>query len=155
MPTLIPDTIEPVTPSEKDSALAKESSRQLAPLLGARKELTFQVLKNGHPSEPVRVPVAAVRLLVYILTEMAKGNAVTLIPIQAELSTQEAADLLNVSRPFLVKLLDEGKIPSRKVGTHRRVLFSDLMEYKKLSDQQRKKALESLAAEAQELDMGY
>jgi excisionase family DNA binding protein len=155
MRTTITDTIEPVAPSEKDTALAKESSRQLAPLLGARKELTLQVLKDGHPSEPVLVPMAAVRLLVYILTEMAKGNAVTLIPIHAELSTQEAADLLNVSRPFVVKLLDEGKIPSRKVGTHRRVLFSDLAAYKKLSDQQRQKALESLAAEAQELTMGY
>src|SRR5216684_2336779 len=91
----ITDTIDPVAPSEKDTALAKESSRQLAPLLGARKELALQVLKDGHPSEPVLVPTAAVRLLVYILTEMAKGNAVTLIPIQAELSTQEAADLLN------------------------------------------------------------
>lgn len=155
MPTVTPEAIEPVVPSEKDTALAKESSRQLAPLLSSRKELTLQVLKDGHPSEPVRVPVAAVRLLVYILTEMAQGNAVTLIPIHAELSTQEAADLLNVSRPFLVKLLDEGRIPSRKVGTHRRVLFSDLTEYKKASDQQRKKALEALAAEAQELNMGY
>ena len=155
MPTLIPDSIEPVTPTEKETALAKESSRQLAPLLGTRKELALQILKDGHPSEPVLVPLAAVRLLVRILTEMGKGNAVTLIPIHAELSTQEAADLLNVSRPFLVKLLDEGKIPSRKVGTHRRVLFSDLMEYKRLSDQQRKKALEALAAEAQELKMGY
>ena len=155
MPALFPDTIEPVTPSEKDTALAKESSRQLAPLLGAKKELTLQVLKDGNASEPVRVPGAAMRLLVSILTEMAKGNAVTMIPIHAELSTQEAADLLNVSRPFLVKLLDQGKIPSRKVGTHRRVLFSDLMEYKKRSDQQRKKALEALAAEAQELGLGY
>jgi excisionase family DNA binding protein len=149
------DTIEPVAPSEKDTALAKESSRQLAPLLGARRELALQILKDGHPSEPVLVPTVAVRLLVHILTEMAKGNAVSLIPIHAELSTQEAADLLNVSRPFLVKLLDDGKIPVRKVGTHRRVLFSDLMEYKKLSDQQRQKALEALAAEAQELNMGY
>jgi len=149
------DTIEPVAPSEKDTALAKESSRQLAPLLGARKELSLQVLKDGHPSEPVLVPTAAVRLLVYILTEMAKGNAVTLIPIHVELSTQEAADILNVSRPFLVKLLDEGKIPSRKVGTHRRVLFSDLSAYKKLDDLERQKALEALATEAQELNMGY
>lgn len=155
MRTILPDTIDPVTPSAKDTALAKESSRQLAGLLGARKELTLQVLKDGKPSEPVLVPMAALRLLVGILTEMANGNAVTLIPIQAELSTQEAADLLNVSRPFLVKLLDEGEIPSRKVGTHRRVLSSDLMEYKKLSDQQRKKALEALAAEAQELKLGY
>src|SRR5439155_1657085 len=155
MPTLIPDTIEPVIPSEKDTALAKESSRLLAPLLGVRKELTLQVLKDGNASEPVRVPGAAVRMLISILTEMAKGNAVTLIPIQAELSTQEAADLLNVSRPFLVKLLDGGKIPSRKVGTHRRVRFSDLMEYKKLSDQQRENTLEGLAVEAQELKLGY
>jgi excisionase family DNA binding protein len=155
MRTTTTDTIEPVAPSEKDTALAKESSRQLAPLLGNRKELTLQILKDGRPSEPVLVPTAAVRLLVYILTEMAKGNAVTLIPIHAELSTQEAADLLSVSRPFLVKLLDEGKIPSRKVGTHRRVLFSDLMAYKKLDDQERQKALEALATEAQELNMGY
>lgn len=155
MRTTIADTIESVAPSEKDTALAKESSRQLAPLLGARKELALQVLKDGNPSEPVLVPMAAVRLLVHILTEMAKGNAVSLTPIHAELSTQEAADLLNVSRPFLVKLLDEGKIPFRKVGTHRRVMFSDLTAYKKLSDQQRQKTLESLAAEAQELNMGY
>lgn len=155
MRTTINDTIEPVAPSEKDTALARESSRQLAPLLRGRKDLALQILKDGTPSEPVLVPVAAVRLLVHILTEMAKGNAVTLIPIHAELSTQEAADLLNVSRPFLVKLLDEGKIPSRKVGTHRRVLFSDLAAYKKLSDQERQKALEALAAEAQELNMGY
>jgi len=151
----IADITEPVTPSEKDTALAKESSRQLAPLLGARKELALQILDDGHPSEPVRVPMAAARLLMYILTEMAKGNAVTLIPMQAELSTQEAADLLNVSRPFLVKLLDDGKMPSRKVGTHRRVLFSDLMTYKKASEHDRQKALEGLASEAQELNMGY
>ena len=149
MPSLMSDIVEPVSPTEKEAALAKESSRQLAPLLGARRELALQILKDGRPSEPVLVPLAAVRLLVRILTEMGKGNAVTLIPIHAELSTQEAADLLNVSRPFLVKLLDDGKIPSRKVGTHRRVLFSDLMMYKKLSDQQRQKALEALAAEAQ------
>lgn len=155
MHTAINNTIEPVALSKKDIALAKESSRQLTSFLGAREKLALQVLKDGHPSEPVLVPKAAVRLLVQILTEMAKGNAVTLVPIHAEFSTQEAADLLNVSRPFLVKLLDEGKIPSRKVGTHRRVLFSDLSEYKKVSDQQRQKAVETLAAEAQELEMGY
>ena len=155
MRSAITDTVEPVAPSEKDKALAKVSSRQLVSLLGAKKELTLRVLKDGRPSEPVSVPMSAMRLFVSILTEMAKGNAVTLIPTHVELSTQEAADLLNVSRPFLVKLLDEGKIPSRKVGTHRRVLLADLAASKKLSDQERQKVLEALAVDAQELNMGY
>ena len=148
------EKIEPVAPTAHDAEVARESSRRLAPYLGGQRTLNVRV---GDPEkdETVAIPPSAVRLLMFILTEMAKGNAVTLMPVHAELTTQEAANLLNVSRPYLIGLLDEGAIPHRKVGTHRRVLLEDLMAYKRKSDGERQKALDELAEQAQELDMGY
>ena len=142
-----------VAPSEKDSKLALESSRQLAPYVDDN--LKVEIPSNGKKRETLVIPAAAVKLLNSILTEMSKGNAVTLIPIHAELTTQQAADLLNVSRPFLIKLLGEKKLIYRKVGTHRRILFKDLMQYKKRSDIERARALDELAADAQKHRMGY
>jgi excisionase family DNA binding protein len=145
---------EVVTPTDADSALAKESSRRLAAHMGRANELHLEV-KTGTTSEELVLPPAALRLLLRALTEMGQGNAVTLTPIRAELTTQQAADLLNVSRPHLMKLLDEGAIPSRKVGTHRRVPLEDLLAYKRDFQARRQAALEELAALSQELDMGY
>jgi excisionase family DNA binding protein len=142
-----------VAPSEAESELAKESGRKLSPY--QKKNLRLRIPANGRAGQIVELPASAVKLLVRILAEMADGNAVTLIPIHAELTTQQAAQLLGVSRPFLIKLLDEKQVPFRKVGTHRRVLFNDLMRYKQAVDEARAKALDALAAQAQELKMGY
>lgn len=156
MSTLIPENFETVAPSEADVLLARESSRLLAThQLGQRSSIRLQLLDDGDPAQTMIVPASALRLFVHLLTEMSLGNAVTLIPTHAELTTQQAADLLNVSRPYVVKLLDEGKIPSRTVGKYRRVRFDDLMAYKRKDDDARTKVLDQLSAEAQELEMGY
>ena len=155
MTSSIIDAIDAVVPTKEEAARAKESSRLLAPHLGGTDGLRLRILGNGSATEPLDVPASAVRLLQRILSEMAQGNAVTLVPQHSELTTQQAADLLNVSRPYLVNLLDDGKIPSRTVGKYRRVRFDDLMDYKRMDDERRAKIADELAAEAQELGLGY
>lgn len=155
MTTLANDTFEPVAPTEAEAALARESSRALAPLLAVAGEVRLRLqVPKGRP-EVIVLPATALRLLVDILTQMAQGHAVTLIPVHAELTTQQAADMLNVSRPFLVKLLEDGKLPYRKVGTHRRVLFRDVLAFKRRGDEERREALRALAEQGQALNMGY
>ena len=141
---------EPLVPNKEEQQIALESSQYLANL---DKEGLLEIRIDN--SEAITIPASAMRLLQYILSQMAEGNAVALSPLQAELSTQQAADLLNVSRPYIVSLLDSGKIPHHKVGTHRRVLFVDLMAYKKIADTKRRNALKKLSEQAQELGMGY
>ena len=139
----------PAVPDASDSELAATASRELA---RARKESISVRLDDGTD---LQLPKAVTPLLVRILTEMAQGNAVTLIPLHAELTTQEAANLLNVSRPFLNKLLERGELPFHKVGTHRRIRFHDLEAYRESREIDRLAALESLANQAQELSLGY
>jgi excisionase family DNA binding protein len=143
-----------IAPSDHDRTLARRSSRDLARFLGVDRDLTLRVEDQGTPTEVV-IPSSAVRFLVELLSEMARGNAVALIPVHAELTTQQAAELLNVSRPSLIKLLGDGAIPHRRVGSHRRILFSDLVAYKDRIDAARRRSLDELAEQAQELDMGY
>jgi excisionase family DNA binding protein len=154
MPTILADNFELVAPSDADAELAKAASRELASKLKKNRTYRLQV-EGANAGEPLLIPPSAVRMLLHVLTEMSLGNAVKLVPIHAELTTQQAAELLNVSRPYLVRLLDEGKIPARKIGTHRRILFEDLMAYKRRIDTERLKTLEELSALDQELDLGY
>jgi excisionase family DNA binding protein len=141
----------PTLPTEADAVLAKETSRVLASHLHDGDPMELRIHDDPSPEGTVKLPVSAVHMLVRILEEMARGNAVTLIPVHAELTTQEAAEMLNISRPSLIQLLDEGKIDYRRVGTHRRVRFEGLMKYKRHAETARRAALEELAAYDQEL----
>jgi excisionase family DNA binding protein len=142
------------TPSEAEKALAKESSRQLAPLIQTERPSTSISVLEDELGQKIVIPNVAISLLLEILTQMAQGNA-TLMPYHAELTTQQSADLLNVSRPFLVKLLESGELAHRMVGKHRRVLLQDVMQYKENIDRARNETLNELVAQAQELNMGY
>ena len=141
----------PTLPSEADAVLAKETSRVLASHIRNGDPMELRISDDPSPEGMVKLPLSAARMLVRILEEMARGNAVTLIPVHAELTTQEAAEMLNISRPSLIQLLDDGKIDYRRVGTHRRVRFEGLMKYKRAAEAAHRAALEELAAYDQEL----
>jgi len=145
---------EVVMPTEEDIKLAKEGSRTLSPFISSHETPTLRVTDSQKSAEIV-LPQEVFKLLISVLAELGRGNAVTVMPVEAELTTQQAADILNVSRPYLVSLLDEGQIPYRKVGTRRRVKLIDVLSYKHQIDEARMKVLADLTAEAQELDMGY
>jgi excisionase family DNA binding protein len=147
-----PTLLTPSLPSEADAEVAKESSRVLAAFLSKKNALRVRLLDDPR-KETVALPASAVRLLVRILEETARGNAITLIPVHAELTTQQAADMLNISRPSLIQMLDEGKIEFRRVGTHRRVRFEALMAYKRAREAERRAALAELARYDQELGL--
>lgn len=135
---------------------AVQGQRELAAFLSTQFETQrIEIFDKENKAHQVELPTSALRLLVDILGELAIGNAVKVVPIHAEFTTQEAADVLNVSRPHLVKLLEAGELPFHKTGRHRRVLFADLMAFKEHRDLASQVAMEALARQAQELGMGY
>lgn len=153
----LPDFAEVVTPSVHDARVAKESSRLLMKFRADAPNGTvrLRVQSDDGSETDAAIPNSAFGLLTAILAEMSKGNSITLTPIHAELTTQQAADLVSVSRPFLIDQMEKGLIPFRKVGKHRRVRFTDLMKYKDAMDRHRLEALDQLSAIDQELGLGY
>ena len=149
--------LEPVLPTSEDTQIAKESSRKLAPLAAqSLHTIEVRVAAAGTGNgQTIRLPASVFLLLMKILTEMSQGNAVTLMPIHAQLTTQQAAELLGVSRPFLVKELEKKQIPFQMVGTHRRIAYKDLMDYKKMCRANHSRAMDELVQQAQDLKMGY
>ena len=141
-------------PTDQEIDLAKQTSRALSAYASDYDNVKLHLPNSSEAtSHDFALPASALRLLLDILEQMAAGNAVTLVPIHAELTTLEAADLLNVSRPYLIKLLNEGEIAFHHVGTHRRILASDALNYKKSKFKKRKKAVDQLSALSQELNL--
>lgn len=139
-------------PAEREVRAAVEGQRTLAAFLSAKTDTQqIQIVGEDQSTHVIELPTMALRLLADILSELATGNAVKVVPVHAELTTQEAADLLNVSRPHLVKLLDEGVIEHHKTGKHRRIRFANLMAYKARREEERRKALEELADLGQQM----
>jgi excisionase family DNA binding protein len=99
----------------------------------------------GPQGEEIELPMSLFHVLRQIIYHMMRGRAISIVPFSKELSTQEAADILNVSRPFLIKRLEQGELPFTKVGTHRRIRFDDLMNYKRQRDNNRKAGLAEIA----------
>lgn len=135
-------SLESVIQPEEADAIAK-----LAQILSLE---TSQIKLVGNNGEEVLIPESVSSVLRQVVRAMADGKTITLIPHNCELTTQEAADILNVSRPFLIKLLEEEQIPYIKVGKHRRIRYEDLMKYKEKRDENRGKALDELIQMSQE-----
>jgi excisionase family DNA binding protein len=146
-------SFETVVPTANDALMARDSSRMLAAAYSlAPMHITVQ---NGKTDVEVVLPASAAKVLVHVLQEMAAGHSVIVMPNDTEISTQEAAELLNVSRPFLVQQLEKGVLPFRMVGSHRRFRLQEVLHYRQHVFAERETALNALVQQAQELDMGY
>ena len=140
-----------ILPTEQEAKLAANIRQALARRDG--EVLQLQVKATGQETVALDLPPVVTRLILDALKETAAGHAVALVPIEAEITTQQAADLLNVSRPYLIGLIDSGVLPVRRVGNQRRIPLQDLLDYKADIYAKRGEALRQLVAYDQELGL--
>ena len=146
--------------SKEDVELAKAAQRSIVSALDHSHAVRIAILEDGterlsDDSPILKLPPNVLRLFADVLGNLAQGHAVAIMPKEMYVSTQEAAMFLNVSRPYLIRMLEEGKIAYQKVGTHRRIKFEDIVQYKEERERASNEALDALARQAQELNMGY
>lgn len=143
-------------PSAEEMALAKLGSQELSAVIEINGEAQrINVVNKSGKTHEITIPASALNMMIEVLTQLGQGNSVSITPIHAELTTQEGADMLNMSRPTFIKLLDSGDIPFSRTGNRRKVAYADLMEYKHRLEEDRLTALAELSALDQEMDMGY
>ena len=139
--------------SDKDIEMARVAQRCIMESLEHSKaaEITLTTDNGKYPS--IALPPASLRMIGEILGAMSEGRSITLMPSKREFSTVEAANFINVSRPFIIKEIEAGKLKHRLVGTHRRVLLEDLIEYKSAMQSKQYAALDRMAENAKELGL--
>lgn len=147
----------PVLLAAEEVEAAGQSARLLQAAIesGLAGPSSIRLLMSEPTEQTVVLPRAAARLLAEMLTELANGNAISLVPLRAELTTQQAAELLGVSRPYLIELLERGLITHRRVGNRRRVPVADLLLYKDEEDRRTRAAVAALTQQAEALNLGY
>lgn len=145
--------LAPVQPDESDISTAVEALPHVRDYLASHDDSVIRLVVSDDPSETLVVPRGAVELLARVLAHLAAGQGVSVVPAHAELTTQQAAELLNVSRPFLIGLLEAGDIDYRKVGKHRRIKARSLMAYMARDDQERRDAADELTRLNQEMGL--
>jgi excisionase family DNA binding protein len=143
-------------PSAEEMALAKLGSQELSAVIEINGETQrINVVDKSGKTHEVTIPTSALNMMIEMLTQLGQGNSVSITPIHAELTTQEGADMLNMSRPTFIKLLDSGDIPFSRTGNRRKVAYADLMSYKSCLEEKRLATLAELSALDQEMEMGY
>jgi excisionase family DNA binding protein len=144
-----------IVPSPEEVQQARRSAARLRRVAKRRRASTVRSITVEGEAKAIAIPASAFVALADAVDEMAKGHAIRITSHEEEISTQKAADVLNVSRPYLIGLLEDGEIPFRKVGTHRRLRLSDVLAYKARSDAEAERAFRELVAQSQKLGMGY
>ena len=151
MLALMDQAPSPFVANDSEAKVARVAAERLRSVAESGQDVSIVVESNTRIVVPL--PALAVDLMFRILEAMSEQVPMTLIPHEAELTTQQAADFLNVSRPYLIKLLDQGKIPHRTVGRHRRVKYADLAAFEQTSKEERRKAIDEMARLSRELDL--
>jgi excisionase family DNA binding protein len=147
--------VVPPTMSPKEVEMARAAQRCIVEALDHSRAASITLTTTNGKHATVALPPSALKLIGQLLGAMSEGRPITLMPSKQEFSTVEAANFLNVSRPFVIKEIEEGRLPHRKVGAHRRVAFDDLVTYAREMRKRQEGALERLAENARELGLDY
>ncbi|WP_295359634.1 excisionase family DNA-binding protein [Arenimonas sp.] len=156
--TSIQERIRRLKPSEmtpEELEMARSAHRCIGESLDRARTASIKVVSEDGELPPVELPTKALRLIGEVLGALSERRAVTVVSAKREMTTVEAANYLHVSRPFVIREIDAGRLPHRMVGTHRRVQFEDLHAYKQRMIAGQKDALKQLSEDANELGLDY